>query len=104
MKFFKIKSYYIVTDIKEHKKIKQKFLDLIDLMPDSSLNTISKTDSSIDFDNTFLFNTAKFNIGSFLDSEYLAGQVQEVVIYNRALSSTEISDIRGYLNLKYKIY
>jgi|TARA_R110000824_G_scaffold9258_6_gene41513 hypothetical protein len=44
MKFFKIKSYYIVTDIKEHKKIKQKFLDLIDLMPDSSLNTISKTD------------------------------------------------------------
>ena len=81
---------------KEGKAINSEYYD--------SANTISKTDSSIDFDNTFLFNTAKFNIGSFLDSEYLAGQVQEVVIYNRALSSTEISDIRGYLNLKYKIY
>ena len=69
-----------------------------------SENTISKTDSSIDFDNTFLFNTAQFNIGSFFADEYLAGQVQEVVIYNRALSSTEIADVKSYLNLKYKIY
>jgi hypothetical protein len=36
MKFFELKSYYIVTDIKEHKQIKQKLLDLINLMPNSS--------------------------------------------------------------------
>ena len=44
MKFFELKSFYIVTDIKEHKKIKQKFLKFIDEMPNSSLNNISKTD------------------------------------------------------------
>ena len=44
MKFFELKSYYIVTDIKEHKQIKQKLLDLINLMPNSSFKSISKTD------------------------------------------------------------
>ena len=81
---------------KEGKAINSEYYD--------SANIISKADSSIDFDTTFLFNTAKFNIGSFLDSEYLAGQVQEVIVYNRALSESEIAKVRGYLNLKYKIY
>jgi len=44
MKFFEMKSYYIVTDIIEHKKIKQKLLDLINLMPNSSFESITKTD------------------------------------------------------------
>ena len=81
---------------KEGKDINSEYYD--------SANTISKTDTSVDFDSAFLFNTAPFNIGSFGITEYLGGQVQEVIVYNRALSSTEIADVRGYLNLKYKIY
>jgi hypothetical protein len=81
---------------KEGKAINSEYYD--------SLNTITKTDTSVDFDSAFLFNTAQFNIGSFGVSEYLGGQIQEVIVYNRALSSAEIADVRGYLNLKYKIY
>jgi len=48
MKFYNLKSYYIVTDIVEHQEKKQKFLDLIEEMPLSSisnnLDNISKTD------------------------------------------------------------
>jgi len=81
---------------KEGKDINSEYYD--------SANTITKTDTSVDFDSAFLFNTAQFSIGSFGVTEYLSGQVQEVIVYNRALSSTEIADVRGYLNLKYKIY
>jgi len=48
MKFYNLKSYYIVTDIIEHQKQKQKFLDLIEEMPSSNISNgfdnISKTD------------------------------------------------------------
>jgi len=48
MKFYDLKSFYIVTDIKEHQENKQRFLDLIDIMPLSNMITdvenISKTD------------------------------------------------------------
>ncbi len=44
MKFYEMKSFYILTDIKEHNENKQKFLSLIDKMPQSSLEGISKTD------------------------------------------------------------
>ena len=81
---------------KHNKRIDSEYYDLT--------NTITKTDSDGDFDNAFRFNTTQFNIGSFGISEYLSGQVQEVIVYNRALSSNEIADVRGYLNLKYKIY
>ena len=81
---------------KHNKRIDSEYYDLT--------NTITKTDSDGNFDNAFRFNTTQFNIGSFGTSEYLSGQVQEVIVYNRALSSNEIADVRGYLNLKYKIY
>ena len=32
------------------------------------------------------------------------GQLNELIIFNRALTDTEIAEVRGYLNLKYKIY
>lgn len=81
---------------KNNKRIDSEYYDLT--------NTITKTDSDVSFDNAFSFNTAQFKIGFFGVNEYLSGQVQEVIVYNRALSSTEIADVRGYLNLKYKIY
>ena len=50
IKIKKIKSFYIITKIKEHKKIKNKLLSLIDKMPDSPLHNISKTDWHLPFD------------------------------------------------------
>jgi len=44
MKFYELKSFYIVTDIKEHKQNKEKILSLIDKLPKSTLDNISKTD------------------------------------------------------------
>ena len=48
MKFFNLKSFYILTDIKDHKENKNKLLSLINKMQLSSINNnkdvISKTD------------------------------------------------------------
>jgi hypothetical protein len=56
------------------------------------------------------FNEQVFAIGGFynqtsgITSQYFNGEVQEFIVYNRALSDSEIDDVQGYLNLKYKIY
>jgi hypothetical protein len=43
-------------------------------------------------------------VGSYSGGQLLDGNVSELIVYNRALSDSEIDDVRGYLNLKYKIY
>jgi len=59
------------------------------------------------YSNTNGFNLAPFRVG-YIESgpagSHWGGDIQEVIIYNRALSDTEIADVRSYLNLKYKIY
>ena len=67
-------------------------------------NSKTATDNDSSFDNTFAFNTAPFNVGSYAGGKYLDGQLNELIIFNRALSDAEIAEVRGYLNLKYKIY
>jgi len=52
-------------------------------------------------------NDANFNIGSVNDPHYdenLTGEFNELIIYNRPLTTIEVDDIVGYLNYKYKIY
>ena len=44
IKIKKIESFYLVTKIKEHKKIKNKLLSLIDKIPTNSYENISNTD------------------------------------------------------------
>lgn len=44
MKLYDLKSFYIITDIKEHNQNKKNLLCLIDDMKESSLDNISKTD------------------------------------------------------------
>ena len=44
MKLYDLKSFYIITDIKEHKEQKDRLLSLIDNMEESSLENITKTD------------------------------------------------------------
>jgi len=69
-----------------------------------STNTILKNFSNLGFDNTTTFNLNPFTIGSNNSSQFLDGNISEVIVYNRALSNNEIADVRSYLNLKYKIY
>ena len=44
MRLYDLKSFYIITDIKEHKENKDRLLSLIDSMEESRLDNISKTD------------------------------------------------------------
>ena len=59
------------------------------------------------YSNVNGFNLAPFRVG-FIESgglgDYWNGDIQEVIIYNKALSTDEISQVRDYLNNKYKIY
>ena len=69
-----------------------------------SSTSASKTDTDVDFDPAVTYNQNKFHLGSLAGGALLNGQMQEVIVYNRALAASEISDVKGYLNLKYKIY
>ena len=87
-----------------HISILKKNNKRIDLEYYDSANSITATDNDASFDNTFVFNTATFNIGSYNSTNNMDGQLNELIIFNRALTDTEIAKVRGYLNLKYKIY
>jgi len=68
----------------------------------NNAETMSSTMSGYNPSQTY--NSAKFKIGSGTHLGYLDGNIQEIIIYNRALSTSEISKIQDYLNKKYKIY
>jgi len=66
-----------------------------------SQQTATATATSV----TARFDEADFFIGSRGGAaSFLSGQFNELIIYDRALTDTEINDVVGYLNLKYKIY
>ena len=44
MRLYDLKSFYIITDIKEHNENKDKLLSLINDMEASSVDNVSKTD------------------------------------------------------------
>ncbi len=69
-----------------------------------STNSTTNTDVNGAFDPNLPFNEDKFNIGTFNDALHLDGDVQEVIVYDRVLSDSEIDSVKSYLNLKYKIY
>ena len=66
-------------------------------------NSLLSTGTNALFDPAVEFNTNTFIIGT-ASSIVLNGNIQEVIVYNRALTDSEITNVRGYLNLKYKIY
>jgi len=69
---------------------------------DSSIS-IKNNNTDVAFNTDLEFNNSTFKVGRY-NSELLNGDIQEIIIYNRALSSSEIDNVTGYLNLKYKIY
>lgn len=70
-------------------------------------NNTEITANYASYSNNDGFNLAPFKIGD-IDLGGVGscwnGDIQEVIIYNRALTDAEIAEVRGYLNLKYKIY
>ena len=70
----------------------------------TSVNQGGNSSSTVaGWDKITTFNASQFDIalrgGSFSDAN-----IEEIIVYNRELSDSEKSDIKGYLNLKYKIY
>lgn len=64
--------------------------------------------SSNELGGNMLTSTGLLQIGgynlSFGASEYFNGQIAEIIMYNRAVSSTERQQVEAYLNTKYAIY
>jgi len=56
------------------------------------------------FNQEVRFNAASFDIGKYYTGNYMTGEFNELIIFNRQLTDAEIADVKGYLNLKYKIY
>ena len=81
---------------KDNKTINLEYYDLT--------NSILKNFTNLAFNDTKNYNLNKFTIGSLSSDNLLKGNISEVIVYNRALSDAEIANVRGYLNLKYKIY
>jgi hypothetical protein len=94
----------IVNTGDNHIGILKKNNKRIDLQYYDSANSISTTNNDSGFDHNTTFNRNSFSVGSYDGTDFLDGNVSELIVYNRALSDTEIADVRGYLNLKYKIY
>ena len=72
-----------------------------------SLQTNNNTEQNEIIDSGWsspTFNDTTFNIGSGINLGDLKGNIQEVIVYNRALNSYEIAKVKDYLNKKYKIY
>ena len=74
---------------------------------DMSLQTNNNTEQTVSIDTGWSspsFNAEKFKIGYGTNLDYLNGNIQELIVYNRALNSYEIAKVKDYLNKKYKIY
>jgi len=71
----------------------------------TSLNQGGDSSSEIiGWDETITFNSSRFNIALRKIVDFSNTNIEEVIVYNRELSSSEKQDVKGYLNLKYKIY
>jgi len=87
-----------------HISVLKKHNKRIDLEYYDSANSITATDNDSGFNASYAYNSTTFSVGSFRVFPKMSGQLNELIIFNRALSDTEIAEVRGYLNLKYKIY
>ena len=85
----------ITTVIKNSKTLTLEYDDA------TASTTNSTTNSS--FDATRTFNHTTFNVGK-ASTAYMNGEYNELIIYNGVLSAAQISDVKNYLNTKYKIY
>jgi hypothetical protein len=80
-----------------------------------SLNISSSSDTNTDFESGTYYSRKKFRIGctqttdgllppAAINTRYLDGDFQEVIIYDRLLTEDETAQVVDYLNKKYRIY
>ena len=93
-----------VNTLSSHIGVLKKHNKTIYLEYYDSANTITTTDNDSGFNHSFEFNTATFDVGSLNTSNFLNGQLQEVIIYDRKLTDKETAQVVDYLNKKYRIY
>ena len=68
-------------------------------------NTNKMTGVMDDYDHTQTYNSAKLQIGKGVKlGDLSGGEIQEIIIYDRAITDLEIERVKSYLNNKYKIY
>lgn len=74
---------------------------------DSLGNSKSESITNSSYNTSQTFDRAKFSVG-FIEngdaSDYLNGNFEELIVFNKKLNDTEIADVKGYLNNKYNIY
>ena len=81
----------------------------------SATSSSNLTDYDAAFDTAVSFENEKFRIGCTQESDglippaaintrFLDGDFQEVIIYDRKLSDSEMAKVDDYLNKKYRIY
>jgi len=81
----------------------------------SATSSSNLTDYDAAFDTSVSFENEKFRIGCTQESDglippaaintrFLDGDFQEVIIYDRKLSDSEMAKVDDYLNKKYRIY
>ena len=66
-------------------------------------NGVASSSIAAGWDSATTFNSDIFNVGSD-GSTYISNNIEEVIVYNKQLTNDEIEGVKGYLNLKYKIY
>jgi hypothetical protein len=67
-------------------------------------NQVGTAVTTAGFDGTDDWKFSDWTIGNYVSSNDLDGSLAEFIVYDRALSSKEITRVNNYLNNKYKIY
>ena len=88
---------------KNHIAIVKKDNKTVNLEYYDASTSLTNSDTEPTFNQFELFNANLFDIGAS-GVNFLDGQLNELIIFNRVLTDIEISRVRGYLNTKYKIY
>ena len=95
---------------KNHIGVIKKSNQTVDLEYYDSTETLINSSTNSSFSGAIEYNQTNFSIGALfnqlsgLSSLFLNGNLHEVVVFNRVLTDTEITDVRMYLNNKYRIY
>ena len=69
----------------------------------TSIDGGSDSISSTTWADTTTWNAVAFEVGGKTGS-FANANVEEIIVYNRVLTDVERSDVKNYLNTKYKIY
>ena len=70
-------------------------------------NTLSNSLHDASYNHSTTHDNNSFDIGyktSAPSTNYLKGNLQEIIIYNAALDDAKIAEVKSYLNNKFKIY